>query len=687
MAYYAQGSTPGLYGITNNTGTYGDANVVLLLGNYLYPISSRANITTTANISGNAVIGNSFFYNNGVSLISTLYSNANASGFLPIYSGTIGGTLTTATQPGITSVGTLVNLTVSSNVNLNNFAINNLANPVNATDAASKNYVDSVAQGLSIKAAVNLSTAGALPGYTYNNGAAGVGATITGLSTGLLSVDGVVAPVGGRVLVKDETAGNSPYNGIYTVSTNGAGNYYVLTRSSDMNLPQNFYGAYTYTVAGVSNSGTNWINTNVCNNPITIGTTAITFTQFLSGGTYTGGQGININTTAINAVVDNVTVGINGSNQIYATGNLTSANIGTMTVTNLSVSGNVNMPSTGNTNAGNVSSTGTISSNAVVSNTVTSTGLISTTGNVSANLFIGDGSQLTGLYANANVSAFLPTYLGALSGTTATITGNVTLGNVAGNLLPAGNGVYDLGSATQQWRSMYVAANTIYVGGVPISSSNNTIQINGNSVVTANPTGNSSTTGNIVITGNVTANYLIGDGTYITNLPVANVSGNITIGNILNSNANGVGNIGSDTGYFDTVFAKATSAQYADLAEMYLADQKLEAGTVVEIGGTEEITASAGFGSTRVIGVVSTQPSYLMNSIIRGRYPTAVALTGRVPCRVVGTIRKGDLLISSSIPGVATATQGQHCGSVIGKALQDYDSSGVGTIEIVVGKV
>jgi hypothetical protein len=86
-------------------------------------------------------------------------------------------------------------------------------------------------------------------------------------------------------------------------------------------------------------------------------------------------------------------------------------------------------------------------------------------------------------------------------------------------------------------------------------------------------------------------------------------TGSITGGNIVNSNANGVGNIGSSTTYFNTVFAKATSAQYADLAENYLADTNYAPGTVVVFGGAAEITVTAEFSDERVAGVISTNPA------------------------------------------------------------------------------
>ena len=88
-------------------------------------------------------------------------------------------------------------------------------------------------------------------------------------------------------------------------------------------------------------------------------------------------------------------------------------------------------------------------------------------------------------------------------------------------------------------------------------------------------------------------------------------TGTITGGNIVNSNANGVGNIGSASVYYNTVFAKATSAQYADLAEKYVADAEYPAGTVVVFGGDKEVTVTSVDADHAVAGVVSTNPSYI----------------------------------------------------------------------------
>lgn len=162
-----------------------------------------------------------------------------------------------------------------------------------------------------------------------------------------------------------------------------------------------------------------------------------------------------------------------------------------------------------------------------------------------------------------------------------------------------------------------------------------------------------------------------------------------TASGILNSQANGVGNIGDSSTYFNTVFAKATSAQYADLAEMYRTDLDYAPGTVVCFGGPAEVTISSIDHDVRVAGVISTDPAFVMNTGLDSSNTAAVALTGRVPCRVKGTIHKGDRLVSSDTPGVAQALDlsKYQPGCIIGKALESHVSSGEGLIEVVVGRV
>jgi hypothetical protein len=154
---------------------------------------------------------------------------------------------------------------------------------------------------------------------------------------------------------------------------------------------------------------------------------------------------------------------------------------------------------------------------------------------------------------------------------------------------------------------------------------------------------------------------------------------------IVNGGSNAVGNIGSSSTFFNTVFAKATTAQYADLAEMYEADQLIEAGTVVCFGGAKEVTMCREDSCRRVAGVVSTNPSYLMNSGQPGQYVVPIALTGRVPCKVTGVVRKGDMMVATH-NGRARAEANPQIGSVIGKSLADFDGA-EGVIEVVVGRL
>ena len=145
--------------------------------------------------------------------------------------------------------------------------------------------------------------------------------------------------------------------------------------------------------------------------------------------------------------------------------------------------------------------------------------------------------------------------------------------------------------------------------------------------------------------------------------------------------------IGTDALKFGTFYGTATSAQYADLAENYLGDNSYEPGTVLVFGGQNEVTTTDRKGDRRVAGVVSTNPAHLMNSELFGDFVNAVALTGRVPCKVLGRVEKGDLLVTSAIPGYAIVDNDPKIGTVIGKAVASKDTDDRGTVEVVVGRV
>ena len=134
-----------------------------------------------------------------------------------------------------------------------------------------------------------------------------------------------------------------------------------------------------------------------------------------------------------------------------------------------------------------------------------------------------------------------------------------------------------------------------------------------------------------------------------------------------------------------TVYATATTAQYADLAEIYEADDNYEPGTVVVFGGEKEVTTTSILADHRVAGVVSTNPAYLMNKDANG---VAVALRGKVPCKVEGAIKKGDVLVSNAKRGTATALAPESANPpawcIAGKSLENSTDTGIKVINIVV---
>jgi len=125
-----------------------------------------------------------------------------------------------------------------------------------------------------------------------------------------------------------------------------------------------------------------------------------------------------------------------------------------------------------------------------------------------------------------------------------------------------------------------------------------------------------------------------------------------------------------------------TRSYYADIAERYSSDKDYSSGTVVMFGGSAEVTACTDINSSKVAGIVTTDPAQILNSELENS--VAIALVGRVPCRVVGKISKGDLLVSGELIGTAISTIFPKPGALIGKALEDYDSDDIGTIEVMV---
>ena len=125
-----------------------------------------------------------------------------------------------------------------------------------------------------------------------------------------------------------------------------------------------------------------------------------------------------------------------------------------------------------------------------------------------------------------------------------------------------------------------------------------------------------------------------------------------------------------------------------DLAEWYESDAEYGPGTVLIFGGDREVTLATDADNPRVAGVVSTNPAHVMNSGLKAPHVVALALTGRVPCQVLGPVKKGDVLVSSNLPGVAQRIGiNWQPGCVIGKAMEIIETPEVKVIEVAVGRL
>jgi hypothetical protein len=169
-----------------------------------------------------------------------------------------------------------------------------------------------------------------------------------------------------------------------------------------------------------------------------------------------------------------------------------------------------------------------------------------------------------------------------------------------------------------------------------------------------------------------------------TNITSVGTLTGLTVSGAIIPNANNSVNLGSTSAWWNNIYGISLQAKYADLAECYAADAEYAPGTVIDFGGTNEVTISTTDASRRVAGVVTTNPAYLMNSQLESEHVAAVALQGRVPTLVQGPVVKGDTMVSAG-NGRARAEADPKISTVIGKALEDFD--GVeGIIEVVVGR-
>jgi hypothetical protein len=521
-------------------------------------------------------------------------------------------------------------------------------------------------------------------------------------------------------------------NGNANITINGNSNVAVFSEGA-LTMKGNILPSANITY-NLGSSTQRWNDLWLANSTIYIGNaqlsanaTALILTNPAGGETVLAGATAGITGATVSAT-GNITGGnILTGGLISATGNVTGGNlsgtniVGTLTTasqTNITAVGTLgSLTVTGNATGGNILTGGLISATGNITGGNIRTGNITITGDLISSL----GDTITiDPYNIGNTGHVIINGNLQVNGTTTTINSNVVSTNdltvnYANNAInsAAANGggieVGPIGGAFITW--LYNSTSNVWVSSLGISAVGNVTGGNiltgglisaagnitgGNILGGANVNATTHTGATVSVTGNVDAGNLRTGGLIsatgaitgaaITGSSLTVSTGTITGGNIVNANGNGIGNIGSSSVYFNTVFAKATSAQYADLAENYRADAAYEPGTVLEFGGDEEVTISTTDSSKRVAGVVSTNPAYLMNAGLGGMYIAAVALTGRVPVKVEGPVAKGDLMVSNG-NGRARACMDAVpvVGTILGKSLENF-TGGEGTIEVVIGK-
>jgi len=322
---------------------------------------------------------------------------------------------------------------------------------------------------------------------------------------------------------------------------------------------------------------------------------------------------------------------------------------------------------------------------------------LTVTGNASATNFLGTlangNSNVRVATSNGNVT------IAAVGNTTMTITG--TGANIAGYAnISANANVGNIGGTG--------AVFTTLGGSLTTAAQPNITSVG--TLTSLAVTGNISVTGQLTSTiASGTAPFVVTSNTQVANLSVAsagsatsattagtvttaaqpNITSLGTLTGLTLSNAATISvgsntNVGTFTGNFSLSAGSRLNATYADLAERYVSDQQYEPGTVVVFGGKFEVTISNAFDSHSAAGVVSTNPAYLMNSACEGEHVIDLALSGRVPVLVQGSVSKGDLMVTGP-NGRAVSNNMARAGTIIGKSLENFTGD-FGVIEVVIGK-
>jgi len=397
-------------------------------------------------------------------------------------------------------------------------------------------------------------------------------------------------------------------------------------------------GAIPDTIAAVSPSATYVVlKFYIDNTLVGIWSKENSFTTSLTGFA-TINRGLNLSTALSQAFYGNADVASN----LYYNGISVPGNRFVRNDQNESINGALSLTNNSGLTFGAAGDfTGTVSSGVVsLQNVTNNKDLVLGVKKASVQIPFLKGNALTGLAeAYASPTASSPAFSYATKDYVDTVLGGgVGISTFAATVNPSANLFYTLGNTTNRWSNVF--AQSMLVGNVFSANTFSTI----------------------------------------SNIAIVNVSSDIL------PTSNTSVDIGSPTKWFNNIYGTAIHANYADLAERFSSDQEYPAGTVVALGGVNEITAAVDALSEDVFGVISTQAAYLMNSGAgsNNTHPP-VAVQGRVPVRVVGKIRKGDRLVSAG-NGFARAGDKHELTpwNVIGRSLQDKLDTGEGTIEAIV---
>ena len=668
-----------------------DTNVAILGSNISSSTTTGAlTVAGGAGIAGNVFVGNvlasGFFYANGTPFVSSSYGNATVASYLPTYTGSLAAS------------ADIVTLTANAGAQANQIAGANAA--IVTANTALKAYADAQIT-------------------TTQSWVTGANAAIVTANTALKSY----------VDTQDSA--------ITTAWTSNAGaqaNQITGANTVVATLQANVGSFYTY--------ANTKIGTNTNSNLVVVATTTSTSTT-TGALVVAGGVGVAGNVYVAGSLV---TSGASGNISGVSTLIATTVNAATIGNTNAVHTGSTGTFTSWANVTGTATSTSTTTGALVVAGGAGIAGNITTANVFATGVYIGSGSAISGLFWSANNAAVSGgvTY-------TSTGAGNITVYGSTLALTTTGPGAVTTGNSTAipvittdaYGRISSISTSTVsttislagtsgtgsvagggtltFAGsnGMTATASGSTITISTpqDLQTTALPTFANVTVANIIInTGgkrngrNIVTNYsgntapvtpLAGDEWFRGNTGVLYkyVFDNVTSTNnwidissaLYNANTAAVANTIAlrDSGGNLTAtnfLGIASSAKYADLAEMYTADDDYGPATVVVFGGAAEITVTTESHDSRVAGVISTNPAYLMNSELPNGLP--VAFTGRVPCLVQGPVDKGDLLVTSTTPGVAQRLDNSlfKPGCVVGKSLGSIQNDEVATIEVAVGR-